>query len=201
MEVTFSTADVHRRDRLDYWRVVACRAFVDLECHARRSATFSANIRSGPFAELGLSVVESDACVVHRTQRGIARSGEDALLLSLQLEDSSALEQDGREARLGPGDFALYDTRGLTGSRLTPAPRSSCSTSSSGGCSDAGRRWKTRRRPAARSRRSHSPGASRVPRTSRTASGNGSPRRQPSIAASSADNRPAPARSRHAWAA
>jgi hypothetical protein len=31
--------------------------------------------------------------------------------LSVQLEGSSALEQDGREARLGPGDFALYDTR------------------------------------------------------------------------------------------
>jgi hypothetical protein len=64
MEVTFSTADVHPRDRMGYWREVACRAFVDLECHARRSATFSANIRSGPFAALGLSVVESDACVV-----------------------------------------------------------------------------------------------------------------------------------------
>ncbi len=111
MEVTFSTADVQPRDRLDYWREVACRAFVDLECHARRSATFSANIRSGSFAGLGLSVVQSDACEVHRTRQGIARSGEDALLLSVQLEGSSALEQDGREARLGPGDFALYDTR------------------------------------------------------------------------------------------
>lgn len=111
MDVTFATTDVHPRDRLDYWREVACRAFVDLECDTPQRRSFRATIRSGAFADLGLSVVESDPCEVRRTPRGIARSGGDALLLSVQMAGSCALMQDGRRAELAPGDFALYDTR------------------------------------------------------------------------------------------
>jgi hypothetical protein len=111
MDVTFATTDVHPRDRLDYWREVACRAFVDLECDTPRRRAFRAKIRSGPFADLGLSVVESDPCEVRRTPQGIARSSGDAVLLSVQMAGSSVLTQDGRQAPLGPGDFALYDTR------------------------------------------------------------------------------------------
>jgi len=111
MDVTFATSDVHPRDRLDYWREVACRAFVDLECEAPSRHTFRAKIRSSPFADLGLSIVESDPCEVRRTPRGIARSREDALLLSVQMAGRSTLTQDGRRALLNPGDFALYDTR------------------------------------------------------------------------------------------
>jgi AraC-like DNA-binding protein len=111
MDQTFATTDVHPRDRLEYWREVACRTYVDLECRTRVGAAFRASLRSGLFADLGISVVDSDACEVHRTPQGILRARSDALLLSVQMAGSAILIQDGREARLGPGDFALYDTQ------------------------------------------------------------------------------------------
>jgi AraC-like DNA-binding protein len=40
----------------------------------------------------------------------IAKGGEDDLLISLQLGGETLLTQDGREAHLRPGQFALYDS-------------------------------------------------------------------------------------------
>lgn len=110
MQICFSTSDVHPRDRLDYWRDVACRAFVELDCRAAEP-DFFATIRSGTLSQLGLSIVESAPCEVVRTAQDIKRSKADDILLSLQMSGSSILVQDGREAQLNPGEFALYDTR------------------------------------------------------------------------------------------
>lgn len=111
MDISFSTSDVHPRHRFDYMREVACRVFVDLDCRTDVVSPFHATIRSGQMSELGVTIVETDACEVTRTRRNIARSRSDDLLLSVQLSGVAELCQDGREARLAPGDFALYDTQ------------------------------------------------------------------------------------------
>ena len=45
-----------------------------------------------------------------RSKQQIAKSTESEFLLSLQLEAIGIVNQDGRVAKLQPGDFALYDS-------------------------------------------------------------------------------------------
>ena len=61
-------------------------------------------------APLDLSRVTATAQRVHRTPARIARATEDYFLVSIQSQGEGYVIQDGRAARLGPGDFALYDS-------------------------------------------------------------------------------------------
>ena len=47
---------------------------------------------------------------MRRTPAKIARASEDYFLVSIQTQGEGAILQDGRAARLEPGDFALYDS-------------------------------------------------------------------------------------------
>ncbi|QXX76057.1 helix-turn-helix domain-containing protein [Methylovirgula sp. HY1] len=109
MQTYFSTFDIHPRDRVEYWRNAASRAFVELDCRTSIGLKFYCVIRRGNLGPLSLSVVETNACEVRRTKREIARTRSDDLLISVQLEGTVFLCQDGREARLDAGDFSLYD--------------------------------------------------------------------------------------------
>src|SRR5690606_3771487 len=61
-------------------------------------------------ATLELSRVTATAQRVHRTPARIARATEDYFLVSIQSQGEGYVIQDGRAARLRPGDFALYDS-------------------------------------------------------------------------------------------
>lgn len=106
----FSTEDVHPRDRVSYMQDVACRTYVEVGCHVANHADFFATIISSQLAMLGLSRVKTNPCTVSRTKSNIHGSRSDDILLSLQLEGHAKLEQDNRQALLGPGEFAFYDT-------------------------------------------------------------------------------------------
>lgn len=111
MNLSFSTDDVSYKDRIEYWQDVACKAFVELNCRPESRKSFSAKIRSGMLAEVGVSLVDTDASVVTRTRTEIARSKNDDILLSVQMAGSTILSQGDRVAKLLPGQFALYDTQ------------------------------------------------------------------------------------------
>lgn len=123
MNRQFSTRDVHPRDRLAYWQDVACKAFVEIECQTTAGPGFDATICSRKLAGIGMSLVNTDQCDVHRRRRGIMRATSDDVLLSLQLSGVATLAQDGRHTRLGVGDFALYDTLRPYTLRVTPGVR------------------------------------------------------------------------------
>lgn len=106
----FSTNDVHPRDRISYIQDVACKTYVEVDCRVQNGPSFTASIQSGQLGILGLSKVETDPCEVIRSKSSIAISKSDDLLISIQLEGTSTLIQDGREATLKKGHFALYDT-------------------------------------------------------------------------------------------
>lgn len=110
MDRLFSTRDVHPRDRLSFWQDVACKAFVEIECRTDAGPAFDATIWSRSLSQISISLVDTDQCGVFRRRRAIARAASDDVLLSLQLAGSSLLSQNGRETRLGTGDFAIYDT-------------------------------------------------------------------------------------------
>jgi len=106
-----STADVEARHRVAYWTDLVCDTYVQLECDAAGgAAVIDGEIAAARLATLELSRVTATAQRVRRTPAKIARASEDYFLVSIQTEGQGVVAQDGREALLGPGDFALYDS-------------------------------------------------------------------------------------------
>lgn len=106
-----STADVPERDRAAYWTDMVCDAYVQLDCDPGAGArAIRGEIAIDRLATLELSRVTSTAQRVRRTPARIAAASEDYFLVSIQARGQGRVSQDGRDARLGPGDFALYDS-------------------------------------------------------------------------------------------
>jgi AraC-like DNA-binding protein len=110
MAQLLTTESVSPAMRLAYWSDMICNTYVHLECDAQRTDAFAGSIRSQSMPGLDLSVVASGAQRVLRTPRQIARSTADYFLVSIQTRGQGVLRQDGRDAVLRPGDFALYDS-------------------------------------------------------------------------------------------
>jgi AraC-like DNA-binding protein len=106
----FSTDAVAPRDRFAYWREAVCDVFVQLECERVGREPFAGAITTRPFGALTLSEVAARPQHVVRSRRQIARAREDDLLVSVQLDGGGTIAQDGHVARLGLGDFCLYDS-------------------------------------------------------------------------------------------
>jgi len=105
-----STDDVCARSRFDFWHEVICGTFVRLEAESLPDdRPFEARIDSATLGPLTLSRVEASQHAVKRSPRLIADEPRDEVLLSVQLKGSAVVQQDDRQAVLGPGDFALYD--------------------------------------------------------------------------------------------
>lgn len=111
MQRQLSTVDVAPRQRLAYWTDLVCDTYVQLECEPNAGAEWiDGRIVAAELAALRLSEVTSTAQVVRRTPAKISRASEDYFLVSIQTRGQGRVAQDGREAQLGPGDFALYDS-------------------------------------------------------------------------------------------
>lgn len=106
----YTTDSVSERERRAFWRDLICDVYVELECEYPREGEFSGQIHFQSLADLELSRVRTDAQDVLRTKSRISRSSQQDFLISLQTAGFGIVEQDGREAHLRPGDFALYDT-------------------------------------------------------------------------------------------
>lgn len=110
MTLQLNTIAVPPSERLAYWTDMICNTYVQLECDAIRSDCFAGSINSQSMPGLDLSVVASGAQRVLRTSQQIARANDDYFLVSIQTQGKGVLRQDGRDALLSPGDFALYDS-------------------------------------------------------------------------------------------
>lgn len=108
--VTFSTDGVPARERIAYWREAVCDVFVQLDCEPALHAPFAGSIATRRFGSLSMSEVASRAQKVRRSPRLISRAREDDLLVSIQLEGTGSVAQDGRQAQLQVGDFVLFDS-------------------------------------------------------------------------------------------
>jgi AraC-like DNA-binding protein len=110
MGALLSTTGLPERQRFAFWQDAVCDTFVELDCERLSDRAFSGEIARVEAGSAGFSVVRSQEHRVVRTPARIRRAREEAVLVSLQLSGSAAIVQDGREARLAPGDFALYDS-------------------------------------------------------------------------------------------
>lgn len=113
MNRVINTAEVEPRRRAEYWSDMVCGTYVQLDCApqtAGYSEDFKGRISVAELAALQLTQVTSEAQLVQRTPAKIASDPEDYFLVSIQTAGQGALMQDGREAVLQRGDFALYDS-------------------------------------------------------------------------------------------
>ncbi|MHB9849152.1 helix-turn-helix domain-containing protein [Streptomyces krungchingensis] len=110
MSLVVTTEDVPDGERRDYWHNVVMETFVPLNVAITQDGSFSGNITTDHLSYLQVSTVEADAEHVTRTESLISRAVEEYLLVGLQDAGPGVVSQDGRQAQLGPGDIALYDT-------------------------------------------------------------------------------------------
>src|SRR5581483_2956944 len=109
MQDVFSTDHVHARDRFGYWHEVACRNLVAHESWPESRLGFRAAIRAGALGDMGLVAFENSPMDIVRTPRQAGRASSDELFICRQLTGRLALEQNGREVVLQPGDITLLD--------------------------------------------------------------------------------------------
>ncbi|WP_280242273.1 helix-turn-helix domain-containing protein [Nocardia abscessus] len=104
------TDGVEPADRLEYWRQTVTRAFVPLSATAADATGFTGRLQVSTLGTMTVSRVSAAPHTVRRSKSLIADSERGLYKLGLQLSGVALLVQDGREAVLGSGDFALYDT-------------------------------------------------------------------------------------------
>jgi AraC-like DNA-binding protein len=105
-----STNDVCQRQRFAYWQDLICDAIVNLDCSAPEPANFTGSIHVHDLGNLRLSTMVSDQMSLFRSPQRISRAREDCLLVAIESHAQSFGAQDGREALLQKGDFALFDS-------------------------------------------------------------------------------------------
>ncbi|MFT3798305.1 helix-turn-helix domain-containing protein [Microbacterium sp.] len=104
-----STVSTIRVDDIDHFRTAVSESFVPLRIDSDRPSLHGV-IRGACADGIHLTEVGATAHTVTRTPELIARSPRGAYKVSLLLAGSGLLIQDGREAVLREGDFAIYDT-------------------------------------------------------------------------------------------
>lgn len=105
--------DLRPRDRFDAWSAAVDGSFVPLQAVSPNSETresFMGGLVSQPLGASSVSIVTGTAVDVRRGAREIAAADPGFIKLGFQLRGYSVVMQDGRDAALTPGDFALYDT-------------------------------------------------------------------------------------------
>ena len=108
---TFSTSGLAPRRRLEFWNDLTCNTFTPIVTDPHDLDAFRPSLTRASVGEVLLSEVRSSPSVVRHTPEHVARTRQAMFFLHAQLEGRSVNRQDGREARLEPGDFALFDNK------------------------------------------------------------------------------------------
>ncbi|WP_405068574.1 helix-turn-helix domain-containing protein [Kribbella sp. NBC_01510] len=112
MSTLIRTDEVPVADRLDYVREMTAATWVPMECRADTGGAYWGVFRASGIGPLQVVVMDVMPITVIRTPKLIEQQDPDLLKMLLVCgEGSSVVTQDGRQARISTGDFALYDTR------------------------------------------------------------------------------------------
>jgi len=112
LATTFSTRSVDTPHQLEFWRESIGEVYVRLEVEALAPGGrgFEGTILRHMDRGLAYSEIFGDAHVATRTQHLAKHCGEDAFLVLVQRAGHTVIEQDGRQAVLREGEFALCDS-------------------------------------------------------------------------------------------
>ena len=108
---TWSTDAVPPSQRLDYWIGAVCEGFLEMDVTSRLGGSFGATLESAPLGAIGVNRVRGSAQDVYRTRRAIAHSRSNYYYLLCKTDSPWVAVQDGRSARMLPGDVVLVDSR------------------------------------------------------------------------------------------
>jgi AraC-like DNA-binding protein len=110
MTLLVRTSDVPEAERRDAWRSVVCDTLGPLDMRSDPDVPLEGEIHAGRLGRMTVGDVRtSTPHSVHRTPRLIRRDGPELYRVVMPLSGSALLSQDGRQARLRPGEFAIYD--------------------------------------------------------------------------------------------
>lgn len=107
---TMSTDDVSARDKLPYWRDWVWKLFGGLDSDLYGDTVFDGRISTTRAGPVVLTRLESGRHRVMRTQSLVRRSEEGYLKIVAPQRGCAGVEQFGRQAWVGPGEWSLYDT-------------------------------------------------------------------------------------------
>lgn len=106
---SYSTATVHKKEKVDYWQDLCSRTYADLDLAPRDHRTFEGELRrsfAGPFSFVRVS---SSAARITRSEDHVTRAADHRFDIFLTLRGESTCVHNGRRAVLRPGDFTLVD--------------------------------------------------------------------------------------------
>jgi len=99
-------------DRVDFFREMTTAVWVPMECRPGLDADYRAEFRASGLGPMQVVVMDIMPTTVHRTPQLISQADPDMLKMLLVCGGgASAVAQGGQQARLSPGEFALYNTR------------------------------------------------------------------------------------------
>jgi AraC-like DNA-binding protein len=111
MTTLIRTDHVPAADLVDFLREVMARTWLPMECRPERGTDYCAEFRASGLGPMQVVVMDVPPATVRRTPALIAQADPDMLKMVLVRGGCCVVSQDGRQARLLPGEFALYDTR------------------------------------------------------------------------------------------
>ena len=99
-------------DRIDFFREMTGDVWVPMECVPGPDADYRAVFRASGLGPMQVVVMDIMPTTVTRTPQLISQADPDMLKMLLVCGGgASAVAQGGQQARLMPGEFALYNTR------------------------------------------------------------------------------------------
>jgi AraC-like DNA-binding protein len=105
-----STDGVASQEREGFWRQALSETFVPMTVGAIPGDRFAGCLRSDWIGRLMVAEVASTAQDIQRTRREISRTDAAYLQIGMVYRGAARVAQDGREAVLGAGDFAVFET-------------------------------------------------------------------------------------------
>jgi AraC-like DNA-binding protein len=100
-------------ERFEFLHELVAQTWVPMECHSEHRADYRGTFRSSGLGAIQVVVLDCLSIRVSRTPKLIRRADPDMLKLVMPVRGrgSYVVSQDDRQARLRPGEFAVYDTR------------------------------------------------------------------------------------------
>lgn len=114
VDLAFTTGDVAPPDRLTAWQELVSRVFLPLAITplgtGGRPTHFEASVTGRDLGGVRVWWVTGSPMSAERGGRHIRAASVDDYLLAVHITGAARASQGGREAELGPGDFALLDS-------------------------------------------------------------------------------------------
>jgi AraC-like DNA-binding protein len=107
----WSTDAESATQRLDYWIGAICEGFLEMTVTTPVGAAFESSLESVQLGPIGVNRVRGSAQDVYRTQTEIRRSRANYYYLLCKTNGAWSVAQNGRLARVKPGDVVLVDSR------------------------------------------------------------------------------------------